>query len=206
MADKRICILDYGSGNVKSVFNMVSKINSNVKISCSVKDIIDSTHLILPGVGAFGSVMQKLHETLPVDVMEKVVLEDNKPFLGICVGMQILANKGFEFGDHIGLGWINGYVDKLAVQGLSLPHIGWNNITCNRSSPLLIGFDNNTDFYFVHTYVFHAADAQNIVATTVYGEEFCCIAQKNNIFGVQFHPEKSQSAGLLLMKNFVLLS
>lgn len=206
MSDIRVCILDYGSGNVKSLLNMVNAITNNVKISCKAQDIVDATHLVLPGVGAFGTAMQKIHEMLPMDVLGKVIMEDKRPLLGICVGMQILANKGLEFGLHMGMGLIEGYVDKLAVQGLPLPHIGWNDITCNRPSPLLTGIENNTDFYFVHSYAFHVADERNIVATTVYGEKFCCIVQKDNIFGVQFHPEKSQSAGILLMKNFFRLS
>ena len=111
-----------------------------------------------------------------------------------------------EFGNHAGLGWIKGSVEKLDSRDFPLPHIGWNNITCKRASSLLAGLESDPDFYFVHSFVFHAEDPSNILATTEYGQEFCSAIQQNNLYGVQFHPEKSQRAGIRLVKNFLALS
>ncbi|OGG87253.1 imidazole glycerol phosphate synthase, glutamine amidotransferase subunit [Candidatus Kuenenbacteria bacterium RIFCSPHIGHO2_02_FULL_39_13] len=200
--DKKICILDYGSGNVKSVFNIVGSIVQNTVISNKADDIRTASHIILPGVGSFGAAMEKIRHKIPLDILTKEVLSKKKPFLGICVGMQVLAAKGFEFGDHPGLGWISGVVDKLDSGQLPLPHIGWNNIDIINSHPLLQGLNNNQDFYFVHSYVFQTSNQENIIATTQYGQRFNSIISKENISGVQFHPEKSQKAGKLLLSNF----
>jgi glutamine amidotransferase len=201
----KVCILDYGSGNVKSVFNLLSSITDDVKISNDISIIEKATHLILPGVGAFGASMSKIKKKLPLDIIENEVFRSKKPFLGICVGMQVLAEKGFEFGEYDGLGWLSGNVIKIDSKDKPLPHIGWNDIQIKHPSPLLHNFDNNQDFYFAHSYAFKTLSDENILATTNYGEEFISAANKENIFGVQFHPEKSQKAGKMLMLNFLSL-
>jgi imidazole glycerol-phosphate synthase subunit HisH len=199
----RVCILDYGSGNVRSVFNLLASIGGDVRISNDPGEIESASHLILPGVGAFGASMAKVRDRVPIDAVKREVFDRRKPFLGICVGMQLLADRGLEFGDHAGLGWIPGVVDRLASAPNPLPHIGWNNIDIVRSSPLLDSFQTHQDFYFVHSYVFRPVDPAAVVARTDYGETFAAMIARENIFGVQFHPEKSQKAGRVLMQNFL---
>lgn len=201
--DKKICILNYGSGNVSSVANVIRYLGFDVVISNDKNDIENSTHLILPGVGAFGSSMRKIISNIPMDTLEKEILINCKPFLGICVGMQVLADKGFEFGEFAGLGWIPGIVKKLDSKNLPLPHIGWNNISVKNKHKILDGFYKNPDFYFVNSFVYECTEINNVIAETEYGLTFPSIINKNNIFGVQFHPEKSQKTGQLLFKNFI---
>lgn len=201
-----VCILDYGSGNVKSVFNLFSAIAKHVVISNDPVEIKQATHIILPGVGAFGAAMRKIHEKIPVDILKQVVMIEKKPFMGICVGMQVLATHGMEFGECPGLGWIGGVVEKINSKNLPLPHIGWNNISSKQDSPLLNGLGDDADFYFVHSYAFRPDNEQYRLATTSYGEEFCSVIQRENIYGVQFHPEKSQRTGIKLAKNFLTFS
>ncbi|GIK83860.1 MAG: imidazole glycerol phosphate synthase subunit HisH 1 [Patescibacteria group bacterium] len=200
---KKICILDYGSGNVRSVFNIVSLIEKQVVISNEPKDIIDATHLILPGVGAFGSSMKKIQKNIPLELLKTAVFNQKKPFLGICVGMQVLADTGHEFGIHKGLGWIPGVVKVLSVDSLPLPHVGWNNIEVVKESVLTKHLPQNSDFYFVHSFCFEPKNEEVVVAHTNYGTDFCSILQKDNIYGVQFHPEKSQQTGKILLENFL---
>ena len=205
----KVCILDYGSGNVKSVFNLISSLADDVKISNDAAEIEAATHIILPGVGAFGASMRRIHDKLPLDLLRQQVLVQKKPFLGICVGMQVLMETGYEFGETAGLGWLPGKVDKLETGGLPLPHIGWNNVSVDKSRPLiplLKGLDAEPDFYYVHSFACVASDASQIQATTEYGQHFCAVIAHENIHGVQFHPEKSQRAGILLAKNFLALS
>jgi glutamine amidotransferase len=199
---KKVCILDYGSGNVKSVYNILRFLNFNVKISNNKVDIIDSSHIILPGVGAFGTSMKKIQENIPIDILETTV-KQGKPFLGICVGMQVLANFGYEFGEHQGLGWIDGKVIKHNSLDFPLPHIGWNSIEIVNDSPLLKNINNCEDFYFVHSFKLALESNLNLVSKTNYGEYFPSTIQKDNIFGVQFHPEKSQDAGQTIFNNFL---
>lgn len=198
-----VCILDYGSGNIKSVFNLLSALVASVKISNSEEDIINATHLVLPGVGAFGVAMEKIRRMIPVDLLENEVLSKNKPFLGICVGMQVLADKGYEHGEYDGLGWIAGEITRLEAGRNPLPHIGWNNLEIKKISPILDGIDNKYDFYFLHSYAFRPEEENSVVAKTEYGENFVSVIQQNNIFGTQFHPEKSQNTGKLLINNFL---
>lgn len=204
-SNKKICILDYGSGNVQSVYNMFLTIVKEVVVSNKAEDIASATHIILPGVGAFNSAMDKIKSKIPLDILENEIIKNKKFFLGICIGMQILADKGYEFGEHDGLGWIPGKVEKMKVDNLPLPHIGWNNIEILKNKPLLEGLDNNKDFYFVHSYEFKEKNFDNVVARTEYGTKFNSIISKDNIYGVQFHPEKSQRTGKLLLKNFIEL-
>lgn len=201
-----VCILDYGSGNVKSVFNLFSTVADHVVVSNEPEKILGASHIVLPGVGAFGTAMRKIRDTLPMESLEQAVLVEKRPFLGICVGMQVMASQGMEFGEHDGLGWIAGSVEKLDAKGLPLPHVGWNNVECKQDSPLLAGLGDNPDFYFVHSFAFHAENPQHVLATTEYGEIFCSVIQRENLHGVQFHPEKSQRAGIKLVKNFLSLS
>jgi len=201
-----VCILDYGSGNVKSVFNLFSTIAKHIVISNDPEEIRQATHIVLPGVGAFSAAMRKIRERLPMEVLEQAVLSDKKPFLGICVGMQVLATRGMEFGEYLGLGWIGGSVEKVNSKHFPLPHIGWNKTSCKRDSPLLAGLGDDPDFYFVHSYAFRLENEQHMLAITSYGEEFCSVVQRENIYGVQFHPEKSQRTGIKLVKNFLSLS
>ncbi len=203
MQQAKVCILDYGSGNVQSVYNLFTAITNNVIISNEEKDITDATHLVFPGVGAFGTTMEKVRKTLPLAALEKAVKVHKKPFLGICVGMQVLATRGFEFGEHEGLDWIPGEVHQLKAGTLPLPHVGWNDISLQKSDPLLAGLEKHNDFYFVHKYAFIPQEQNTIVATASYGCDFCSIIRNDNIMGVQFHPEKSQQAGKKIAINFL---
>lgn len=202
---QRVCILDYGSGNVKSVYNLFAAVGANVVISNAPEEIEAATHIVLPGVGAFGAAMRRIRDTLPLDVLERVVRQQGKPFLGICVGMQVLADTGHEFGETPGLGWIGGSVRLLEPGDFPLPHIGWNNIDMKQASPLLDGLEHAPDFYYVHSYAFDATDPADVLATTDYGRQFTGAIARGNIYGVQFHPEKSQRAGMRLVKNFLAI-
>lgn len=199
----KVCVLNYGSGNVRSVYNLVSLLCPNVVVSNDSEDIVSATHLILPGVGAFGASMRKIQATIPLPLLEDEVLRNKKPFLGICVGMQVLASKGMEFGENAGLGWIPGVVDQVDSKERPLPHIGWNNIEASSTCPLFEGFSENWDFYFVHSFAMEPETGDVVIATAEYGHKFVCGVQRDNIFGVQFHPEKSQKVGRRLMKNFL---
>ena len=199
---KKICILNYGSGNVKSVFNLANYLGYDTVISNKKDDITEATHIILPGVGSFGSAMKKINSLLPIKFLSEEVLLRKKPFLGICVGMQVLVEKGLEHGEHKGLGWIKGEVSKLAVNSVPLPHIGWNDIETVNESPLFSGLGTIKDFYFVHSYAL-TTEQENITTETNYEINFCSSIRVENVFGVQFHPEKSQKAGLLVINNFL---
>lgn len=198
----KICVLDYGSGNVRSVFNLFNSINQSVIISNQHKDIKNASHIVLPGVGSFGSAMNNIKLNIPLDILEEEVLTKGKPFLGICVGMQVMATESSEFGKHLGLNWISGEVKKISAD-LPLPHIGWNNLKIFQNSKLLEGINEDLDFYFVHSFKFHLNDSSLLVASSEYGESIPSIINKENLFGVQFHPEKSQVAGKKLAINFL---
>ena len=198
-----VCILDYGSGNVSSVFNLVDYLGYKVKISNKEKDLINSSHIILPGVGSFGGSMKKINSKIPTDLLKEQLFLKHKPFLGICVGMQVLSERGYEFGENDGLSIIKGSVEKLDCKNFPVPHIGWNEIKIQKQSELFKNMHEINDFYFVHSFEFKASDTNNIISTTNYGNDFVSAVQKENIFGVQFHPEKSQKAGQLLIKNFL---
>lgn len=200
----KICILNYGSGNVKSVYNILKALTDDVIISNDPNEIRNAEKLVLPGVGAFGASMSKIRNTIPLDVVEDEVTNKKKPILGICVGMQVLFTKGYEFGEHDGLGWIKGVVKVLDADELSLPHIGWNEIkVLNQNNLYGQNEKAGNDFYFVHSYACFPKDQDYVIATCDYGKEFCSAVQHENIFGVQFHPEKSQIAGKKLLKNFI---
>ena len=159
---------------------------------------------MLPGQGAFQSCIDGLNNIDGmVDILEQCVLKNKVPFLGICVGMQLLANESYENGKHKGLGWIGGSIKKLFGPNLKLPHMGWNNVKIRESFPKMIFSKENKDFYFVHNYYFECLNKKNIIGSTKYGLNFASIIGKENIYGVQFHPEKSSVQGLQLIKNFL---
>ena len=212
MDEKKITIVDYGLGNIVSAqqsFLRASKdlgLSVNVIISNSPKDITESSHIVLPGQGAFSSCIGGLRE-IPgmINAIEQASVKNKKPFLGICVGMQLLADFSFENGKHQGLGWIKGSVKKIKVKKLKLPHMGWNNVNIVNNSFQMKFCNEKKDFYFVHSYYFDCLDSENIVGLTDYSLNFPSIVAKENIYGVQFHPEKSSDQGLELIKNFLLL-
>ncbi len=202
-----IGIVDYNMGNLRSVYNAFEKIGKKVSIVKDASKLKEYEKIILPGVGAFSDAMTSLEES----GMKEAVLEfakSQKPLLGICLGMQLLFDKSYEFGETEGLGLISGEVvefDKSKFQTrLKVPHMGWNEIFIQKNSPLLNGIDNETYLYFVHS--FHATCADEfIVAKTTYGYDFPSVVQKENIFGFQPHPEKSHENGLKILKNFIQL-
>ena len=209
---KKITIIDYGLGNIvsaqQSFLKVVQEINiqAEVVISNSPNDVLESSHIVLPGQGAFKSCIDGLKNIVGmVEALEKSVLVNKKPFLGICVGMQLLAEFGFENGKHQGLGWIKGSIKRIDVDDLKLPHMGWNNIKVINNFYQMKFSPENKDFYFVHSYFFKCLDEKNIIGITNYGLDFPSIVGKENIYGVQFHPEKSSNQGLELIKNFISL-
>ena len=209
---KKITIVDYGSGNVLSAqksFVKIAKDNNievDVLISKKLNDVKNSTHIVLPGQGAFSTCMNGLKKTDGlINELCEFALVKKKPFLGICVGMQLLAEEGKENGNHSGLGWIKGSTKKLQPNNLKLPHMGWNNVNViNKNFDMDFPIDN-LDFYFVHSYYFDCFDKKNIIATTDYDLIFPSIVGKENIYGVQFHPEKSSNQGLKLINSFLKL-
>ena len=205
---KKITIIDYGSGNVLSAQKSFVKIanenniTSKVIISNNVNEIKDSTHIVLPGQGAFSTCMNGLKNIKGlIDELYNHAINKKKPFLGICVGMQMLANESEENGLHQGLGWIEGKIKKLPDANLKMPHMGWNIVKPITNNNNLI--KKPEDYYFVHSYYFECTQRENILAETQYGINFSSIVAKENIYGVQFHPEKSSSQGLNLIKKFM---
>jgi glutamine amidotransferase len=200
-------IIDYGSGNVESVANALAlaKNDGEILISNNLSEIKSATHLILPGVGAFGDCMEGLKEIEGLlSELRKQVLTEKKPLLGICVGMQVLASFGYENGEHQGLGFINGKVEKISGENLKIPHMGWNNIAVKPNKhAVLTDIKEGEHFYFANSFHFICQNENNVLAQVEYGEKLTAIVAKENIFGVQFHPEKSGEAGLKLLKNFL---
>ena len=205
---KKITIIDYGSGNIlsaKQSFTRVTRtenIDAEVCISGNPEIIKNSTHIVLPGQGAFETCINGLKK-IPgmIDELNSFVITKKKPFFGICVGMQLLANNSLENGNHKGLGWIDGTIEKLPSENLKMPHMGWNSIKVLNKN-LKIN-PKETDYYFVHSYYFNCKNKENILAETKYGIDFPSIVNKENIYGLQFHPEKSSDQGLDIIKNFI---
>ena len=209
---KKVIIVDYGLGNIVSAQQSFLKtvhdnnFDADVIISKKPSEIYTSSHIVLPGQGAFESCMDGLKNISGmIEALEVRVLNNKVPFLGICIGMQLLADKGFEKGTHQGLGWIKGSIKKLKVNNLKLPHMGWNNVEIINNSFKMAFTQQNKDFYFVHSYFFDCFNNNNIIGSTNYGLNFPSIVGKENIYGVQFHPEKSSEQGLQLIKNFLSL-
>ena len=194
-----IAIIDYGAGNIFSVKNALDYIGLPNILTNKKDDLINADGLILPGVGAFPSAMKMLKETELIDtIKEQAKL---KPFLGICLGMQLIFSKGYEFEECDGLGLIEGTVELMEEPNLSIPHIGWNKLEVQNECSLLNGLSENEYVYFVHSYKAHCAD-ENISAFCEYGHKVPAIVFNGNIFGAQFHPEKSGDVGLQILKNF----
>jgi glutamine amidotransferase len=201
----KICILDYGIGNIFSLKNILKKNDINFTYSRKKKDILSASHLILPGVGSFDIAIKKLSESISINFLNNEVLKKKKPILGICVGMQIMANNGYENTLTSGLGWIEGSVKIIDSKKLPLPQVGWNNLLHSRKRNDIMNGIEKKDFYFLNSYYFDVMNKKNVIAYSTYGIKFPSVIQKNNIVGVQFHPEKSQKAGLQLIKNFIKL-
>ena len=200
-----IAILDYGVGNLKSIHNMFKKVGVNSTITSKNKEIEKASKYILPGVGSFDYGINNLKKASFFETLEKEVLENKKPILGICLGMQLLSNDSQE-GKESGLGWINASTVKfnLVNQNLTVPHMGWNKINPININNIFKNLNENK-FYFAHSYHVVCHDEKNVLATCNYGELFTCAIHKENIYGVQFHPEKSHKFGMQLIKNFSMI-
>lgn len=201
-----IVIIDYGMGNVGSILNMLKKIGAQAKVSADVQDIDRADKLILPGVGAFDTGMQHLADRGLLGVLDDKVLNHQIPVLGICLGMQLLT-KCSEEGALPGLGWIDGETIRFRFDpkqtNLKIPHMGWNTVTIRKEAALVKDLDHHTTrFYFVHSYHVVCTHRQDVLTTTDYGYEFVSAVQRENIMGVQFHPEKSHKFGMKLWRNF----
>jgi len=208
---KKIIIVDYGLGNIRSVQNSIQRamnlyeISGEVERSSNYKSLSEASHIILPGQGAFESCISGLNDLSGMtEELHSQVIVKKKPILGICVGMQLFSDTGFENGKHKGLGWISGNVIKMPSNKKILPHMGWNEISCLIENPILNKLEKE-HFYFVHSYYFEVKNPNNIIAESDYGISFPVAVAKGNILGVQFHPEKSANAGIKLLSNFLLL-
>jgi glutamine amidotransferase len=204
-----VALIDYGSGNLASAAKALARAaNGKFEIvtTADPQAVKDAERIVLPGVGAFADCMKGL-SAVPgmVAALREKVLKQGAPFLGICVGMQLLATVGREFGDHPGLGWIAGEVVKIAPSdpALKIPHMGWNDLRILRRHPLLAGIDNGAHAYFVHSFQMIPALPEDLLATTDYGGALTAMVGDGNIAGTQFHPEKSQATGLKLLENFL---
>lgn len=197
-----IAIIDYDMGNVRSVSKAFERVGSQAIVTRDPRAIMDASHIVLPGVGAFKDCMRNLEEYGLIEPIQRSV-EKGKPFLGICLGLQLLFEESEEFGVHKGLGVIKGRVVRFNdTPGLKVPHMGWNEIKKAKKSALLEGIKDNEFFYFVHSYYAVPADRSVDLTTTSYGIEFTSSVEAGNVMACQFHPEKSQKAGLRVLKNF----
>lgn len=197
-------MIDYGSGNIQAIQNIYKRLKIDTFVVEEPRDVSLATKLILPGVGAFDEAMGKLDQSSLRNELDEAVLHKKVPVMGICVGMQIMADSSDE-GVLQGLGWISGSVKRFNVSQMSnvpkLPHMGWNDISV-LEHPIFEGIDKNIGFYFLHSYFFESDLKENVIATSFYQHEFDCAINNENIFGFQFHPEKSHSNGIRLFKNF----
>ena len=203
-----IAIIDYGLGNVRAFANVYHKLNITAEIVSKAEDLISASKVILPGVGSFDYAMQRLEKSGMRPFLDEIVLHRHVPVLGICVGMQMLACSSEE-GSLPGLGWLDGVVKRFKFSSLerplSVPHMGWNNVKLLKINGLLKGLDHTARFYFLHSYYFHCQNNKDLVAVTDYGGDFACAVNSDNVFGVQFHPEKSHQWGMSLLENFARL-
>ena len=195
-------ILDIDSGNILSLKNIVIKFNKKNKISNTDNDLKEATHIFLPGVGSYSEVMNKIKKKININTLKKKLIEDKALFLGICVGMQILSCIGYENDTSEGLSLVSGKVKKLNTNE-NLPHVGWNSLNYKNINKIFKDIPDKTDFYFTHSYCFELNDSSCEISSTNYGVSFSSAINQNNIYGTQFHPEKSQSAGIKLIKNFL---
>ncbi|MGN0642166.1 MAG: imidazole glycerol phosphate synthase subunit HisH [Huintestinicola sp.] len=197
-----IAIVDYGAGNIFSVKNAMDYLGLPAELTKDKKDIENADGIILPGVGAFPWAMKKLEEAELVDVIRAQAVQ--KPFLGICLGMQLIFGKGYEFEETEGLGLIDGTVELMTPDNLSIPHIGWNKLVKNHDCPLLSGLSDDEYVYFVHSYA-AKCDDEYLSAYCEYGDKVTALVNKGTVYGSQFHPEKSGKTGLKILKNFAEL-
>ena len=206
-----VTIVDYNSGNISSVinsFNEVAKDKVKIEVTSDLNKIKSSDKVVLPGQGSFKSCVDALNSINGLtDTLNEVAISNKKPLLGICVGLQMFADVGYEEIETKGLGWISGKVVKINNQNgkFKLPHIGWNQLNIHKNSKIFKDIENNSHMYFVHSYEFVPEDKNAISATTAYSSNIVCSVEKENIFGTQFHPEKSDKIGLKIIQNFIEL-
>ena len=202
-----ITIVDYGVGNIKSFVNVYNRLNIPVKIAKTSSDLEDAHRLILPGVGHFDHAMSELIKSGMREKLDELVLVKKIPVIGICVGMQMFADVGYEETETKGLGWISGNVKKIDNRNnkFKLPHIGWNELSFTSNSKLLKEIGKKPHVYFVHSYKFIPSDEKHVSSKTNYSEEIVASVEKDNLFGTQFHPEKSDRIGLRIIENFIKL-
>lgn len=199
-----ITVIDYGLGNISAFANVYKRLDIPFTIARHASDLNTASKLILPGVGAFDHAMKRFDETGMREPVTRLVLEQDIPILGICVGMQILGLSSDE-GNLAGLGWVDGRVKKLnglSASNMPLPHMGWNNVNLVKQDPLFVGLETSSRYYFLHSYYFECTHQENILAESEYGCDFACAVRHKKIYGVQFHPEKSHHYGARLLKNF----
>ena len=207
----KVTIVDYNSGNISSVINSfkeVAKDKVNIEVTSDLNKIKSSDKVVLPGQGSFKSCVDALNKINGlIDTLNEFAISNKKPLLGICVGLQMFADIGYEESETKGLGWISGKVQKIDNQNgkYKLPHIGWNQINIVKDSKIFKDVENNSHMYFVHSYEFIPEDKKVILATTDYSSNIVCSVEKENIFGTQFHPEKSDTMGLKIISNFINL-
>jgi imidazole glycerol-phosphate synthase subunit HisH len=199
-----LAVIDYGAGNLRSVLHALNHLEvPSVRVVQDARDLKGADKIILPGVGAFGAGMQKLREQDLIQPIRDAVFVGT-PYLGICLGMQFLFDRSDEMGDHEGLGILPGYVTRIPDNlGLKVPHMGWNNLQIHKPSPLLDGLQPDSYAYFVHSYYCVPAEVADVVATVDYGIPVTTVIQRDNIYGIQCHPEKSQRVGLQILTNFL---
>jgi len=200
-----VVVVDYGICNVRSVVKALELVGASVRVSSAARDLEEAERIVLPGVGAFEHGMTNLAARGLLEPLADQVLGKGKPFLGICLGMQLLARTSHEFGVHEGLGWLPATVKAFAFEkdGPKVPHIGWTEVSLERASPLFAGVRKTPSFYFVHSYHMVCDTPDLVAASAEYGGRFTAAVQRGNIFATQFHPEKSQDDGLRLLENFL---
>jgi len=207
-----VAIIDYGSGNLRSAAKALERAaletqsGQTVLVTSRAEDVAAAERVVLPGVGAFADCMQGLSALQGmVEALTETAITRARPFLGICVGMQLMATRGLEYGEHKGLGWIAGDVVKLEPKdpALKIPHMGWNTLKLKRAHPLFDGVGPDAHAYFLHSYHLRASNARDVLAETEYGGTVTAAVGRDNLVGTQFHPEKSQSVGLTLLANFL---
>ena len=200
-----LAIIDYGMGNLRSVENACDALGYSARVTNNPEDLRTTDKIILPGVGAFGDGMDLLRRGGWIPVLEEEVRVKGKPFLGLCLGMQLLATKGYEHGTYEGLNWISGAVDRIQSDdpSLRIPHIGWNDVRVIKEDGLYKDHAKETTFYFLHSFAFKPDDPATVSGTCLYGMEFAASVEVDNIYAAQYHPEKSQKCGLAVLKNFL---